>query len=137
MITPKVKDKILEAIVSSKLPGMFLYYERLFPNHEISNDELRLILEQFVDNGLLKTLKLRTAGVYVAFPTADLFDFFNHGGFVAQEELLRANLEKLNLELLKLSKDIEPSKLETINTITSIAGNIATALELFKWNLIG
>ena len=128
MITPKVKDKILEAIVSGKLPGMFLYYERLFPNHEISNDELRLILEQFVD---------RTAGVYVAFPTADLFDFFNHGGFVAQEELLRANLEKLNLELLKLSKDIEPSKLETINTITSIAGNIATALELFKWNLIG
>ena len=63
---------------------------------------------------------------------AEIYDFFNHGGFTAQEELLRANLEKLNLELLKLSKDIEPSKLETVSTITAIAGNIATALGLFK-----
>lgn len=132
MITPKVKDKILEAIVSGKLPGTSLYYNSLFPNNEISNNELRLILEQFRDNGLLKTLKLGTLGVYTAFPTADLFDFYNHGGFVAQEELLRANLEKLNLELLKLSKELNPSKLETINTITSVAGNIAAALGLFK-----
>lgn len=91
-----------------------------------------MILDQFVVDGLLKTLQLRTVGVYVAFPTANLFDFFNHGGFTAQEELLRANLEKLNLELLKLSKDLEPSVLEKANTITAIAGSVATALGLFK-----
>ena len=62
----------------------------------------------------------------------EIYDFFNHGGFTAQEELLRANLEKLNLELLKLSKELEPSKLETINTITSVVSNIAAALGLFK-----
>ena len=132
MITPAIKDQILMAIVSGNLPGIFLRYEQLFPNHEISNNELRLILDQFVVDGLLKTLQLRTVGVYVAFPTANLFDFFNHGGFTAQEELLRANLEKLNLELLKLSKDIEPSKLETISSITAIASSVATALGLFK-----
>lgn len=132
MITPAIKDKVLMAIVAGNLPGIFLRYEQLFPDHEISNDELRLILEQFVVDGLLKTLQLRTVGVYVAFPTAKLFDFFNHGGFTAQEELLRANLEKLNLELLKLSKEIEPSKLEAINAITAIAASVATALGLFK-----
>ena len=63
---------------------------------------------------------------------AEISDFFNHGGFTAQEELLRANLEKLNLELLKLSKDLEPSVLEKANTITAIAGSVATALGLFK-----
>ncbi|RHU30980.1 hypothetical protein DXD68_04085 [Parabacteroides sp. TM07-1AC] len=61
-----------------------------------------------------------------------IYDFFNHGGFTAQEEFLRANLEKLNLELLKLSKDIEPSKLETISSITAIASSVATTLGLFK-----
>ena len=114
------------------LPGIFLRYEHLFPDHEISNNEFRLILDQFVVDGLLKTLQLRTVGVYVAFPTANLFDFLNHGGFTAQEELLRANLEKLNLELLKLSKDLESSVLESANTITAIAGSVAMALGLFK-----
>lgn len=54
------------------------------------------------------------------------FDFYSHGGFVGQEELLRKNIEKLLLEI----ESLKPSMPDKISTITSIAGNIATALGL-------
>ena len=89
-----------------------------------------MILEHFDRRGLI--LYQGYIGGCCINLKAEIFDFFNHGGFTAQEELLRANLEKLNLELLKLSKDLEPSVLEKANTITAIAGSVVTALGLFK-----
>ena len=51
---------------------------------------------------------------------------------MVQEELLRANLQKLDYELTKLAKEINPGLTDRIANITGIAASIATALGLFK-----
>lgn len=132
MITPAIKDQILNVLISQDKPNVNLNYDDLFPNNEIPVNEFFLIIKQFAKYGFLENPLFAGNMMISAQKTADIYDFFNHGGFTAQEELLRANLEKLNLELLKLSKDIEPSKLETISSITAIASSVATALGLFK-----
>ena len=131
MITPEIKDKVLCAIVESKETIFDLSYEDIFPNNEISKRHLHLILIQFVEKGLLR--KVANNGSYFLLSvSADIYDFFNHGGFVAQEEILRANLQKLDYELTKLSQEIEPSLTDRISKITTIAASIATTLSLFR-----
>ena len=105
MITPTVKDKVLTAIISKNNPFMKLEYEEVFPDKEISVREFFLILDQFVELGLLKKTQNCTGGLSIIYLTANIYDFYRHGGFTAQEELLRANLEKLNYELLKLAEE--------------------------------
>ncbi|WP_419023358.1 hypothetical protein [Holdemanella sp.] len=105
-------------------------FHDLYEQTGIRFDLANMILEHFDRRGLI-FYQDYIGGCCINLK-AEIFDFFNHGGFTAQEELLQANLEKLNLELLKLSKDLEPSVLESANTITAIAGSVATALGLFK-----
>jgi hypothetical protein len=81
--------------------------------------------------GLLEKAKEFTEEQCLIVIRADIYDFHRHGGFIVQEELLRANLEKLNYELLKLAEDIDPSAVRRIEIITGIAASVATALRLF------
>lgn len=64
--------------------------------------------------------------------SAKAYDMHTHGGFTAQEELLKANINKLGYELDVLSKKLEPELLETANKISSIAMAVLSALPLFK-----
>lgn len=131
MITPEIKDKVLCVIVASKEPVFDLTYEDVFPEKEISKRHFELILIQFMENGLLR--KATDCGSYFFISiSANIYDFFNHGGFIAQEEILRANLQKLDYELTKLSQDIDPGLTDRVVKITGIAASIATALSLFK-----
>ena len=131
MITPEIKDMVLCAIVASKEPVFDLTYEEVFPEKEISKRHFQLILIQFVEKGLLR--KATNCGSYFLISiSANIYDFFNHGGFIAQEEILRANLQKLDYELTKLSQDIDSGFTDRVVKITGIAASIATALSLFK-----
>ena len=130
MVTPAIKDKFLSYLIAQEKVNINIDFHDLYVQEGISDDITSMILRHFEKLGLI-SCKNYMNGCIVKL-NVEIYDFFNHGGFVAQEELLRANLEKLNLELFKLSKDIEPSKLETINTITSIANSISAALVLFK-----
>jgi hypothetical protein len=131
MITPEIKDRILTHIVSKDIVLCFFKYNEVFPEKEITYDEFILVLEQFVRLGLLETAKEVSEEQCYIVIRADIYDFHRRGGFVAQEEILRANLEKLNYELLKLAKDITPSATGQIEAITRIAASVATALRLF------
>jgi len=51
--------------------------------------------------------------------------------FAAQEELLRANIEKLSYELDELSKSSDPLVVDRASKIAGIASSIATVLGLF------
>lgn len=130
MITPAIKDKLLRYLIAQEQIDLEIDFHDLYEQTGIRFDLANMILEHFDRHGLI--LYQGYIGGCCINLKAEIFDFFNHGGFTAQEELLRANLEKLNLELLKLSKDLEPSVLEKANTITAIAGSVATALGLFK-----
>ena len=130
MITPAIKDKLLGYLIAQEQIDFDIDFHDLYEQTGIRFDIANMILEYFERFSLISYQSSK--GYSCVSLNAEIYDFFNHGGCTAQEELLRANLEKLNLELLKLSKDIEPSRLETVSTITAIAGNIATALGLFK-----
>lgn len=130
MITPAIKDQVLSYLLAQKEIDIDVNFRDLYSKTGITYNFADMILKQFERMGLI-SYQGYMGGCIVTLK-AEIYDFFNHGGFTGQEEILRANLEKLNLELLKLAKDIEPSKLEAINAITSIAGSVATALGLFN-----
>lgn len=59
-------------------------------------------------------------------------DFLLRGGFVAQEELLETNINKLLLEIDNLKKQLGPDQLETVNKLSSIASAVFSGLSLFS-----
>ena len=136
MITPKDKDKVLNAIIiryeEAGEHEFMTDYENLFPDQDINYPDYCIILEQFKEKRLLSDIVPITKHIKRIIVSANLFDFYNHGGFVVQEEILQRNLEKLNYELMKLAKEVNPGLSESIGKITEIAASVATALGFFS-----
>lgn len=89
-----------------------------------------MILEEFEKLDLL-SIESTNDGITVTI-SAKAYDMHAHGGFTAQEELLKANINKLGYELDVLSKELEPKHLEKAEKISSIAMAVLSALTLFK-----
>lgn len=130
LITPQMKDLALEYLLSSN------YLEIDINNREFSEYcgclpfQVRLILDEFEKLELLK-IESTNDGVTVTI-SAKAYDMHVHGGFTAQEELLKANINKLGYELDALSKELEPKHLDKAEKISSIAMAVLSALTLFK-----
>lgn len=62
----------------------------------------------------------------------EAYDFARRGGFYAQEELLKGNIEKLGLEIDKLANDLSEKHLDTANKLFAFGRSILTA-----WGLMG
>lgn len=124
MITIEMKDKVLNYLVERSDVYFFIPGdpERLF---EIPYNFFKMILDRFEKMDFIHQEKFLGDGIHVKL-TADIYDFYNHGGFLAQEELLATNLEKLLLEI----EALKPSLPDKVSTLTTIAANIATALGL-------
>ncbi len=131
LITPELKDVVLRAILAENKEAFKLRYLDVFPNKEISKGQFELILLQFKKMGLLEEARNDLGYFYISV-IADIYDYFIHGGFIAQEELLRSNIQKLDYELTKLVKDINPGISDRIVKITGIVSSLTTALGLFK-----
>ena len=132
MITFKEKDKTIAYLLSVGSVTVDLRAIDVFPKQEVSKDEFRLILEQFVDMRLLAYAKGVGSGHIQVELTANMYDLFHHGGFEAIEEQLKANLEKLGYELEQLSKSNDPIVISRVKTITGIAASISSVLGLFS-----
>lgn len=87
------------------------------------------ILDQLERMGFLKQTKCMGGYVLVNL-TIDAFDFINRGGFLVQEELLKANIQKLGLEIDLLCKELSPNLLEKAHKISAIGASIASALKI-------
>jgi hypothetical protein len=126
LITPQLKDKILNDIVNEGIVVQPYDVDKCANNYDLDDKELNAILEQFEKKELIKITPdfgdAITLNVKV-----NAHDYLLHGGFTAQEELLAKNLEKLLLEI----ESLKPSMPEKVSTITNIAANIATAMGLF------
>lgn len=126
MITPAIKDKVVNAILAEDGLMIVLSYNDVFPNKEIPYWEFKLVLRSFENDGLLHKLGCHDETMNTMTKDARLYDLHQHGGFVGQEEILQANLLKLNTELLILEKELGPSYFDRINNILSIANSITT-----------
>ncbi|OAV63500.1 hypothetical protein Barb6XT_03134 [Bacteroidales bacterium Barb6XT] len=131
MITPKIKDKVLAALIAEfENTGeeyIELPYLDVFPEHEITPAEYSSIIDQFQRMGIIKETKGYIGGCLLR-RSADMYDLHSHGGFAAQELIFRANLEKLGYELDELSKDTRLSdivqKLSAAASLIEVVGNI-------------
>jgi len=136
MITSKLKDCILITLCSGELEYDCMY--NLSKNNfldeiseECSENELVSILSQFSRMGLISDYANNSSTVTLCL-LVEASDFLSRGGFYAQEEILKANIEKLSKELDLLSNQLKPDLLEKANLISSIGSSIISALSLFK-----
>lgn len=131
IITPQIKDKVLESLLSADNPNFEFNYKDSKTEYGISPDYVELILNEFVRLGLIKAKFFIGNGALIHIQ-AKAMDLFSHGGFTAEEDLLRKNIEKLRLELDVLSKQLEPKFMEKASQLAQIASAVMQGLTLFK-----
>ncbi len=130
MITPEIKDQILTQLVIQT--GMHKSFDIAADSagFGVSSREFDAILDQMVEMNLITCL--RAMGKVRVSISAAAHDFYRRGGFTAQELILKSNIEKLNLELKQLSKELAPDRLAVIDRLSAICSAITSALTYFK-----
>lgn len=131
MITPKLKDHVLNELCSAPLESM-VNFKPSDLELDICFDDLNAILCQFKRLGFISELNSRRQIIHLVVHI-EAHDFLSRGGFFAHEEILKANINKLGLELEALSKELEPKFAEKANIILTIAANLTTTLGLFRF----
>jgi hypothetical protein len=126
LITPELKDRILKEFVKTTGVNLKTNIRDLAKKYEIDCGTMEIILDHFENLGFFKQRKMLGGTIHFRM-LVPASDFFAHGGFTAQEELLKKNLERLILEI----ESLRPSMPAKAETLTSIISNIATALGLF------
>lgn len=131
MISYVEKDKVLSFICHENYtPGRSFTIDGTQFRSEtgLKNDVIISILDYFKGKGLIaEGYGTCSCAVFQIITKVEAHDLFLHGGFFAQEELLKKNIEKLLLEI----ESLKPSLPDRVERITSIAANIATAISLF------
>lgn len=131
LITATHKDKVLTYIVAYADTERFIIdFATLEKELDVNPEQVKIILKGFHNQEILD-VKWMNDAVRICL-TEKAHDIIAHGGFTAQEEILKANFEKLDMQLLYLNKQLGPDYLETTSKISSIASAIASALTLMK-----
>jgi Fe2+ or Zn2+ uptake regulation protein len=131
IITPQIKDIVLADLLSPDSTSFTLDYSKSKEEYGVSPESVCLILNQFEELGLIKKKDFigRRCLIHVQMKAMDLH---RHGGFMAEEELLKGNIEKLGMELDLLCKQLSPNYSEKASHIASIASAVMQGLTLFK-----
>ena len=130
-ITPAVKDKVLFHLRDNCPLEQMVYVptKELLAETETDFETLRAVLYQFERFGFFKEVGVGRESTSIIM-YIELHDFANKGGFAIQEEIFKANIEKLCFEIDNLRKQLSPDKLDTLNKISSIASALFGGLAL-------
>ena len=131
LITPKLKDELLAELLSVGSMNVQSNIHKDAKEFNVDADVVEAIYDQLEEMGLIRQSKC-LGGTIIFQITAKAHDFFSHGGFTVQEEILKANIQKFSDELDLLAKQLSPNLLEKATSISAIGASIATALGLFK-----
>lgn len=131
IITPKLKDDLLSQIVNVGSMKAEVNINKVAKELSTSPDIVEAIFDQFEEMGFFTQEKF-IGGNILFFIKVNAHDFYSHGGFQAQEEILKANIKKLSHELDLLSEQLSPNLLEKANQLAGISSAILSALSLFK-----
>jgi hypothetical protein len=136
MVTPEMKDVVLNVLCSSGLE-----YEREYSlskqsfidevKQSMNENELVGILSQFNRIGFIDNFANSMTSLRVLLKV-EATDFFNRGGFVAQEKMLKDNIIKLEKEISLLAKELKPKSLEKANFIALLGSAIVGAIGMMK-----
>jgi hypothetical protein len=124
MITPEMKDQLLLKLIELKKPT-FIEAKFEKENGEYTN----MIITQFINMGLVSVveqlgLKMRKVQV-----EAEAYDLIRRGGFTFMEDIFINNVNKLELEIKKLEKDIPADKFDII---TKAIGAISAGVGVYS-----
>lgn len=131
LITPQLKDELLSDLLSANSMQVQVSAYEWAKELNVSPDIICPVFDQFEELGFINQTKC-IGSLLVCQIKAKAHDFMRHGGFQAQEEILIANLQKLSSELDLLAKQLSPNLAEKASMLSSIAGNILSAITLFK-----
>lgn len=131
IITPKLKDELLIDLLSVEAMHVQGNIYETAKEFNIESDMAGAVYDQFEEMGLIKQSKCM-GGTIIFEIKAKAHDFYNHGCFTVQEEILQANIQKLSDELDLLTKQLSPDLLEKVTSISTIGANILSALGFFK-----
>jgi len=126
MITPELKDRVLSAMVNTGHMNIELFLLEFSASLNIEMDVLDAILSNFERLNICSVHRCFGGKVNVMLH-AEAHDMVRLGGFTAQDELLKKNIEKLLLEL----ESLKPNFPERAERISGIIGGISAALSLF------
>lgn len=133
IITPEIKDRILFFLVENS------DVERLSQGNTkdildelgVSFKTFNAVMNQFERFGFVSDLNLRES--YSSFVLlVEAHDFKFKGGFVMREEIFEANFNKLFLEIESLKKQLDPSSLDKLSKISTIASTLLGGFTLLK-----
>ena len=131
MITADIKDKVLFYLCSNAIPEKHSEGKTSDTLKELEMDfnTFNAVMVQFQRFGFIEDLNLRQS--YMSFILlTDANDYAQKGGFVVQEEIFKINLQKLELEIDNLKKQLGPDKLDTLSKVSSIIQTLFTGLAL-------
>lgn len=106
-------------------------YGQIADSFDLDIPSVRAIYEQFMEYGFIIFTTKFNGGALLNIK-ANAFDFKNHGGFEAKDEILKANIEKLSLEIDKLYKDMQPDLQTRAKDLLQIATNIGNMIKLLN-----
>lgn len=127
MITPILKDQILFDFVNNRNVSFDILYKDALSSFGTDRDTFVIILKYFEQKGLLYIKKGSEFGEKITL-TVNAYDLVRLGGFIVEEEILKANIEKLGLEIDLLSKRLSPDLLDSVQKLSSISHSILSAL---------
>lgn len=133
IITPALKDSVLFYLCANAKAEQLSQgtTSDTLKELDMDFDTFNAIMVQFERFGFVEDLNLRHSHIMFILRT-DAHDYAQKGGFVAQEEVFKANVEKLMLEIDNLRKQLTPDQLETANKISTISAAIFSGLSLFR-----
>ncbi len=131
MILVAIKDKVLSYLCKEAIPEQVSSgpTNDLLKELEVDFDTFNAVMTQFQRFGFVEDLNLRRSHLSFILRT-DAHDFAQKGGFAIQDEIFKANIEKLGFEIDNLKKQLGPDKLDTLNKISSIASALFSGLAL-------
>jgi len=131
IITSPIKDKVLFYLCDQAIPEQLSSGNTndMLKELEMDFDTFNAVMVQFQRFGFIEDLNLRRSAIHFILRT-DAHDFAQKGGFAIQEEIFKANIEKLGFEIDNLRKQLAPDKLDTLNKISSIASALFGGLAL-------
>ncbi|MBQ0120552.1 MAG: hypothetical protein KBT13_05445 [Bacteroidales bacterium] len=129
-INPQLKDKVLTELVASESPNFYFDYNDSQTKFGCEPCWIKMILDQFKEQGLIQMSGLLGYSSNITLK-AKAFDLSRLGGYVGQEEILKANFEKLDLEINNLYKQLGPDYTDKLAKIFQIASTLMQAVKLF------
>ncbi|QIU92896.1 hypothetical protein [Bacteroides faecium] len=127
MITPQMKDQLLDYIVNNDNIRIPIDCNLMANELNTTSICIEKMINQFARLNLCK-INIHYGSTYDITAQTEADDMLFRGGFTFQEDILNSNLDKLAAELKHLSGKTSGETLDSVQKMASIVGSISTAL---------